>query len=958
MTTTSRGGGAHVVESGLVESVLFVNGVHVDADRQQASLWCWCREHQDEDRDPCEIKLSRCQPGRAATGFADGGNDVASEATAMEVESDGPAPAHRLAYPRGEICPGNGAERVVEVAVVEHDPSQQGGSAKSTTVVCGLSSGRVILWALSANEVAGASDTPPRMEARITSSSSLVYLGVVSSAPWKTDCVYCTSDRGVGQLAFDMKTGVWTASNLAKPRQEDAEGEDKAGGETSGEGGKGIFQNVFGSLVRFQGGSARGAERAGGSRHGSGRGPCEAHSMALVRCGGGDVVLAAVDMDGDLWCYGGLDHSDSGSTGVSSASVEVVSLKDACVQPLDLASWSPANRQPVDHDAVVVKPLDVSPVKGGGTLAVLAVVEAKESFQKVGVFLFDVSGGRRPTVRFVRHVLLSDAWLSGSLGTLRLKLKIASDGKSFVIKGTDGQAIAFAGDLKTATEVAAIHMNKYIWDVCPFALPGRAHFLLLMHDLSQITLSRALLDMCYNIVEALPKQRSDPGAGAGDGGAHASALDAQLKDKVDQHFHFVSLLHSRGWLDMVDMKTAGRIVRAGERITALQCIKTKENLLLEPSAQDQRVVGLATSPTTTSGSTSKSLPLALLQSIIRETGAKVGQTRSAQAAQAPSQSAWEVFYSKPTSSVLFLDTLAEKVGALIHGPNFEIMPGVTATAMDVHAQNAVLNVLSRTVTETMNSVESWIRVVDRHCIPALPGAFGHQEGYSWTSCPSLCDALLALSRLCIHYHTQWKTKAPTMVPRLSIQLHSLITQYLSVMEAFLAATPEEEKRANPQRLRAYVESGEEVLGALLSASYEEANHMIQDAVAELAEVHSCYGVLYDLCDKTKDIGRLYQYMRMVEPFATYAFMRLVAANRIRDILELPEEFNQGLCLYLKQHGDPRHQELLWLHLARMQSWGDCAALLESSGNTAATQEKKERDLALSKLCKLAQRIVK
>ena len=113
-----------------------------------------------------------------------------------------------------------------------------------------------------------------------------------------------------------------------------------------------------------------------------------------------------------------------------------------------------------------------------------------------------------------------------------------------------------------------------------------------------------------------------------------------------------------------------------------------------------------------------------------------------------------------------------------------------------------------------------------------------------------------------------------------------------------------------------------------------------------------------MCDKTKDIGRLYQYMRMVEPFATYAFMRLVAANRIRDILELPEEFNQGLCLYLKQHGDPRHQELLWLHLARMQSWGDCAALLESSGNTAATQEKKERDLALSKLCKLAQRIVK
>ena len=69
MTTTSRGGGAHVVESGLAESVLFVNGVHVDADRQQASLWCWCREHQDEDRDPCEIKLSRCQPGRAATGF-------------------------------------------------------------------------------------------------------------------------------------------------------------------------------------------------------------------------------------------------------------------------------------------------------------------------------------------------------------------------------------------------------------------------------------------------------------------------------------------------------------------------------------------------------------------------------------------------------------------------------------------------------------------------------------------------------------------------------------------------------------------------------------------------------------------------------------------------------------------------------------------------------------------------
>ena len=83
-----------------------------------------------------------------------------------------------------------------------------------------------------------------------------------------------------------------------------------------------------------------------------------------------------------------------------------------------------------------------------------------------------------------------------------------------------------------------------------------------------------------------------------------------------------------------------------------------------------------------------------------------------------------------------------------------------------------------------------------------------------------------------------------MVPRLSIQLHSLITQYLSVCDAFLASTSEEEKLRNSQHFRTYIESGEEILGALLEAAYEESNHMIQNAVAELAEMHCCYAVLY------------------------------------------------------------------------------------------------------------------
>ncbi|QDZ22115.1 hypothetical protein HOP50_07g46550 [Chloropicon primus] len=831
-------------------------------------------------------------------------------------------------------------DKVAGVAVVERE-----GGRGELAVVVALSNGRVMLWESAA---LGAEARP--VLTSVTGSGNLKAMRVVRSTAYRTECVVGTSDRGVGLAALDARKGTTACSFFSGPREDGRSVEEE---EASEQAGGSLLQNVFGSFAnRFQ--SSSGFDTAKGS--GSGASSGEPSSCQVLALEFAHPFLVALDGSGGLWCWKLGQEVDE-----QPKLLNFVSLKSVCVSSLDLASYlKPGTRQgTVDEGSVTVRPLDATQIAKGGHkgVAVLALVQGSDNLQKVVVFVFGLAD--RGGLHFQRHVLLSDEWLLGSAVTLQLKLKVASDNNSFVIKGSDGHAIAFAGSLETATEVAAIHMNKFVWDASSFTpISGQAQFLFLMHDLTQSTLSRTLLDMCYNIVEALPKQytqhsSSDPQA---DASGLLGALDIQLKDKLEQHFQFVSLLHSRGWLDMLDMKTAGKIVRAGEHIAALQCIKSKENLLQEQGSQERQVGGLGTPGIVGAGSGGpgkSSVSLELLQSIIREAGTKVAE-RSEQSQLDEPKQPWEVFYSKPLSSVLFLDTVVAKVNALVSQPHFEISKDVSASTRDIQVQNAILNVLSRTVTETLNAVESWIRAVDASCIPVLSGAFGYQEGYSWTSCPSLCDCLLALSRLCIHYHSQWKAKAPNMVPRLSIQLHSLITQYLSVRDAFLEATPEEEKLRNPQHFRAYVDSGEEILGALLDASYEEANHMIQDAVAELAEVHSCYGVLYSLCEKTNDMQRLYQYMRMVQPFATYAFRKLIEAKRVRDILELPPEFNESLCVYLQQHSDQHHQELLWLHLARMQAWGDCTSLLESIANRIPTSEEKQRHLALSKLCKLAQ----
>ncbi len=63
--------------------------------------------------------------------------------------------------------------------------------------------------------------------------------------------------------------------------------------------------------------------------------------------------------------------------------------------------------------------------------------------------------------------------------------------------------------------------------------------------------------------------------------------------------------------------------------------------------------------------------------------------------------------------------------------------------------------------------------------------------------------------------------------------------------------------------------------------------------------------------------------------------RLVATGRVRDVLSLPDEFSEDLLEELPE-------DLLWLHLARMQSWRECGRVLAKS--------KDPRRLALSQLC--------
>jgi hypothetical protein len=953
-----------VVQAGLVEA--FIGSPSSSSSSSSSNgdydlLYQWERVgHRIHVRSCCSVASARQRVKNTTM--------TMTTTTAMEIEEE--EEEEDSSY---ELTLLEGDSAVVDFLVVL---SGSGASATSTSTststtasphsplrfIAAFEHGRVASWAVTKQQRQSQGGVAV-LEAEADVGDTVTAIRVLKSDASGAVCLVGTSSRGVQHVVFQWKrTGaVASASVVDRMRmKKDAHAKDAFGFGSSGPSDaaagaaghersqpKGLLRNVFQTFTRYggfgqqepsepspEGAAAMGKTTTSPNTSSS---ACRVHSMEVVFSKEDNAKLVVLDEEANLWLWRattGGGHQDT-----NLVPLERSSLKRVCLKALDFESWfghnQGAQQTVVDEQNLLVTPLDVTFVPGTSQeeIAVLALIQDKETeaFDRVAMLIFSL---RENKLAFVRYVVLSDEWLVGLKATmnLRLKLKIAKDLNSVVVKGNDGHALAFAGNVHTMHEVAAIHTNKYVWDACSFSFMGQVQFLFLMHDLTCNTLSQSLLDMCNNIVEALPKQLADQYSTGGGASGALGAVDIQLKDKLEQHFQFLNLLHSRGWLDMLHVKTAGRIVRAGEHVAALQCIRSKEKLLQEQSMQDQQNMGLAGA----SGGGSKSVSLNLIQSIIQDAGEQIASSRETLEGGPNRRQPWEVFYSKPLSSVLFLDMIERKVDALINQPIFEISKerALVASTKDVQVQNAILNVLSRTVTETLNAVESWIRAVDASGIPALPGAFGHQEGYSWTSCPSLCNSLSALSRLCLHYHSQWKTKAPNMVPKLSIQLHSLITQYLTVCDAFLQATPQEEKTRNPQAFKKYIEGGEEILGALLEASYEESNHMIQDAVAELAEVHGCYSVLYDLCEKTNDIDRLCQYMRMVQPevsklgdveksgFAAYAFERLIAANRIRDVLELPPEFNESLNLYLSR--SPDHQHLLFLHLARMQCWDQCS----------------------------------
>ena len=74
--------------------------------------------------------------------------------------------------------------------------------------------------------------------------------------------------------------------------------------------------------------------------------------------------------------------------------------------------------------------------------------------------------------------------------------------------------------------------------------------------------------------------------------------------------------------------------------------------------QDQQNMGLAGG--------SKSVSLNLIQSIIQDAGEQIASSTETLAALEGNsrRQPWEVFYSKPLSSVLFLDMIERKVDAL------------------------------------------------------------------------------------------------------------------------------------------------------------------------------------------------------------------------------------------------------------------------------------------------------
>ena len=820
----------------------------------------------------------------------------------LEVRRFDPAAENASSAPPITLDVKYGAEgAVVGVEIVERD-------GVPDLVVLATTKGRVLVWGRPDLERGATGATPSQPSACVESGATdLASVRIISSTRTRTEFVLGSRSTGLGAAAYDA--GERSAVCSFFPPGDD-QGDSPAPGQDRGSGS--LLQNVLGSFAnRFQQGGDGSADSRGA--------PASPLPRSVFAVAVAYPFTIAADASGRVRCL---------SVRADGSAPELrghLSLRDAVAS--ELAEWAGKGQShhSLDPSRLRVTPLDCVAIAGGPRAAVLALVDCGDQVRRAALFVLSVS--RRGELSLENRVLLNDAWLASSAIDRGTKIAVAADASSLVVRLADGRACCFACDLGSAGECAGIQLDRFAWGCVSFAHPGGdPGFAFLLNGLQTRTLAQILLDACHNIVEALPKDKAAFGEPGG-----ADPISAQLKSKLEQHFQFASLLHRTGWLDLVDMATAGRIVRAGEHIAALQCIRGKE-VLLRDQGGASGAGGLSHDLASASSRRGSGAP-DLLRSLLAEASGGHGGA--------------EAFYSRPLASLSFLDVVSRRAESLAGGVN--------QAAQDVQQQSAVLDSLSRVVTETLSAVESWVRAVDSSLIPVAKGAFGHQEGYAWSAHPSLCDCLLSLSRLCVCYHRQWKRRAPALVPRLSIQLHSLITQFLHVRDAMVEATPKEKRDADAKRFAAYGEAGEEVLGALLSASYEESNHMIQDAVAELAEVHDCHGVLYDLCDKTGDSRRLHQYMRMVDPFAPYAFGRLIEANRVRDLMELPDEFSARLRGYLEQRlGSGAHEELLWMLLARGGEWSDCAGVLAGMAARAGEgAEDRERHLALSKLCELA-----
>ena len=452
-----------------------------------------------------------------------------------------------------------------------------------------------------------------------------------------------------------------------------------------------------------------------------------------------------------------------------------------------------------------------------------------------------------------------------------------------------------------------------------------------------LPLSTLLVRQSVQMLDALPKHF---GVDLNVGGA-TTAVDAQLSEKAQRHEAYLQLVAAGNWLSFLGFAEQCEMFEGSQKVAVLQALRERHNDL-QDGVQPGRGPG---------GIGEQSLPLEVVKAVVEAHG-EVVKASDRMLQERPN---WEVCYSRVSAAGAVFEAITRLLPPIVNKYTEE--GGGPATREDSLRLNTLISVALRTF-----DIAEFVRTTQiPHISPNLKAVSQGKSNGLWLSTEAVRTALLALCRACIRLRQAAVGTNRDLSRDIIAQLHPLCLRLLQSQRAAVQRSSMDSTEWQSLS-RGYNATKDEILGALLDISAEDASAELMEATAAVAEEHRCYSALFRLCWSSQDDARLHHYMSLLVPdsttkrlgdtlgFPNFVFRELHMRGRFKKLMALPDAFDQQLLAYLKMNPDETEPACNMLHcqLWKVGDWMAAAEHQKRLASISTTMQSRRKYLVYAK----------